>query len=83
MPVPRKHYTTHDVTKAEGVVTVMNNKWFWCEDGKPEKAVFYRKFSPQCNSNNEISERIGAPYEGCELVFIEQVFAPYDTSNDY
>lgn len=68
-----------------GVVQVLENKWFWCEDGDPTKGVVFDKFSPQCNSNKRIAETfsIGRIFPSAKLIFVEKCFVPWDCSEHY
>lgn len=44
--------------------------------------VFFKKTSPQCNSNESLSKRINAMYPWAEVRLIPSVFFPVDP-NDY
>lgn len=83
--IPESHYVTIDVTRLKGIIQVYENRWWWCVDGLPEKAIFYRGAnsrrypgSPQCNGDWRISERIVPPHSGAQLVFIERAFVPWE-----
>lgn len=87
MTIPRDHYRTIDVTvdAAKGIVQVLTNRWWWCVDGTPTKAIFYhgadkRRYpgSRQCNTQKEITERIVPNVENAKLIFIEKAFVPWE-----
>jgi hypothetical protein len=86
-PVTKEHYVIRDVTDPKGVVRVLRDKWWWCVDGDPRKAVFFigrgrlaRRHvgSPQCNSNRWITERITTPFESAVVTQIQLAFVPID-----
>ncbi len=89
MAIPAEHYRTIDVLEPKGIVQVYNDRWWWCVDGKPEKAVFYfgrnkRNYpgSPQCNGNKAISEKIPVSIENAQLVFVPRAFVPWEDDNN-
>ena len=64
-------YSTKDVvTPSNGLFNIRIGYWWWCEDGDPTKAVFYKGHAPQCNPDRKILEHYEKPYDGCELVKI-------------
>lgn len=76
-------YRVMDVTQVDGgLIRVIRNHWWWCEDGNPQKAIFYigagwRKcYSPQCNSDKRVVESIGVPFENAQIVQIQTAFVP-------
>ena len=78
-------YLTVNVIDPEGVVAVYRDHWWWCVDGDPTKALFYRGHwrigTPQCNSNKKVSEMIGAKlgyHEFASLIQIPLAFVPYE-----
>lgn len=82
--IPPEHYGTLDVLEPKGIVQVYDNRWWWCLDGDPRKAIFYhgrdkRRYpgSPQCNGNKSISERIPVPFDNAALVFVPRAFVPW------
>lgn len=79
-------YITRDVVNPKGIVHVYRDFWWWCVDGDPTKAIFYRRGqrgpgSPQCNSSQMIAQGVGAvlryPAEA-KLVQIQIAFAPWE-----
>lgn len=83
--IREKDFSLCNLLNPCGVVQVLEDKWFWCADGDPEKGIIYKEFSPQCNSNKQIAE--GFPltklFPNAKLVFIERCFVPWDTRSDY
>src|ERR1700722_18716194 len=82
--IPAEHYRTLDVIEPKGIVQVYNERWWWCVDGNPEKAIFYtgsnkRNYpgSPQCNGNKTITERIIPNVQDAQLVFVPRAFVPW------
>lgn len=85
MALPVDQYVLRDVTDPRGVVRVLRDRWWWCVDGDPRKAVFYigrgrfaRRHvgSPQCNGNRLITERIPVPFESASIVLVPIAFVP-------
>jgi hypothetical protein len=76
-------YKTEDVTIVKGVVRIMENKYWWCINGKPEQAVFYvgkygKYYSPQCNSDESVMLRLPKPdLDNLELVLIPNAFVKH------
>lgn len=69
--IDKKDYTTQDVvTPKNGVYKLYVDYYWWCEYGDPKRAVIYKGFAPQCNSNRKILEGMGAPYKGCKITQI-------------
>ena len=64
-------FRRHDVTDFdEGHYSVMRNRWWWCINGKPEAALFYRFLShPLCNSDKECAEKL-PHHPDAQLVFV-------------
>ena len=56
--IPRKHYSTYDVTIPKGLNLARGSMWVYCENGDPTKAIMYRKYSIQGNSDKRICETI-------------------------
>ena len=56
--IPRKNYSTYDVTTPKGLNLARGAMWVYCENGDPQKAVMYRGYSIQGNSDKRICERI-------------------------
>lgn len=82
-----REFVTFDVVNPQGIVQVYRNYWWWCVDGDPTKAIFYKTSSrspghAQCNSNKEIAQGVGdkQPYPvGAQLVQIPLAFVPWET----
>lgn len=63
-----------------GFCQVYSNRW-WVVHPEKGLAFFWSKGvkglgSPQCNSNESISRRLGTTIEGATLEFIPRVFVP-------
>lgn len=80
-------FVERNVVDPSGIVQVYKNFWWWCIDGDPKRAIFYRLTprstgSPQCNSNESIArgvgEKLGYP-EGAQLIHIPLAFVPWET----
>jgi hypothetical protein len=87
MALPVEHYVIRDVTSPVGVVRVLRDRWWWCLDGDPRKAVFYigrgrfasrRAGSPQCNGNKAITERIPVPFPSAVVCHVPIAFVPVE-----
>ena len=80
-------FSTYDVLNPSGVVRVLKDIWLWCDNGKPEKAIMYDTYYPQCNANKAISETFSESilkeFPNAKLIHIERAFIPYDTSEQY
>lgn len=82
----RSRYITHNVLDPTGIVQVYKDYWWWCVDGDPKKALFYRPGrrgfgSPQCNSNKTISERVGKNLghdKRAQLIQIPVALSPWE-----
>lgn len=84
-------YIRRNVIDPKGIVQVYKNYWWWCEDGDPTKALFYKATekwrstgAPQCNANEDIARSIGARLnygENIKLVQIPLAFEPWEDHN--
>jgi hypothetical protein len=81
MTVNRKHFSTYDASIPKGVNVVRSKRWAWCENGDKTKVIFYKEYSLQGNSNKEIALRL-KPYENCELIYFDKLYAPWDVNNE-
>ncbi len=79
-------YVAVNVVDPSDVVQVYKDFWWWCLDGDPTKAIFYKCNirggigSPQCNSNKEIAETVGKRLkhnERAQLIQIPLAFVPW------
>jgi hypothetical protein len=81
-----EYYIYRDVTDPKGIVQVYRDYWWWCKDGDPKLAMFYRPWnrgygSAQCNSNKVCAEVVGKSlgYESiASLVQIPLAFVPWE-----
>lgn len=81
-----KNYVTHDVINPRGVVCVYRDSWWWCIDGDPSKALFYKvgrkgHGSPQCNMNKTVAELVGSNLghdKRAQLIQIPMAFVPWE-----
>lgn len=75
----KKDFSTQDVvTPKNGVYKVYVNYYWWCEDGDPKKAIIFKGFAPQCNSDRRILEGSNPPYTGCEIVKIPVAYREWE-----
>lgn len=83
----REYYVTRNVVEpTEGYSMIRKDRWWWCKNGDPKEAVFFRspgskEMSAQCNSNKELLEAFGKPYPECEAVFIKISYEYLPNSN--
>lgn len=80
--INKKLFTTYDVTTPKGVVQTLKNIWVWCDEGKAEKAILYRNYSIQGNTNKAVAERIThclKPFPNAKVVLIETAFVPFES----
>lgn len=73
-------FNTRDVTIPKSGLVVYSNSYWLCEDGDPQKALFYG-LSPQCNRNERIVNRVlrnNKLYKdkNLEVVFIPIAYVP-------
>lgn len=77
MEIDDSDYITKDVeTPRNGMFQVYVDYYWWCEDGDPKKAVFYHRYSAQCNANRKVLENMKSPYDGCKIVQIPVSYIP-------
>lgn len=82
-------YIERNVIEPTGIVQVYKNYWWWCVNGDPTRAIFYKGMysriigSPQCNANKRICEMVNANNrmnypEGTQLIQIPLAFVPWE-----
>lgn len=78
-----KHCTkikVSDITSplGKGVVRILENHW-WVVTPDDE-VLLYGGYSPQCNRNKAIAERMLRIYTGCTVKQLPLAFVPFDPS---
>jgi len=80
--IEREDYKTEDVITAKnGVYKVYVDYYWWCEYGDPKRAIIYKGFAPQCNSDRRILEGSNPPYKECEIVQIPVAYREWEVKN--
>lgn len=82
---PESFYIERNVVDPEGIVQVYKDRWWWCVEGDPKRALFYRRHkrdvgSPQCNGSQALAESVGANLkhaERAQLIHIPLAFVPW------
>lgn len=79
-------YIYRDVTDPKGIVQVYRDYWWWCKNGDPKHAMFYRPRSrgygsAQCNSSKACAEGVGVQLgypDVAQLIQIPLAFVPWE-----
>ena len=79
-------FITHNVIEPKGIVQVYRDFWWWCLDGDPSRALFYRPRkrgcgSPQCNSSEAVVRKVGEGLghdKRAKLIQIPLAFVPWE-----
>lgn len=72
-------YHTKDVTKPIDGLVIKKDCFWLCEDGDPERALFFWK-TPQCNKDKRVAEwslnNTYKAHDNIQIVFIELAYVP-------